>query len=765
MDTPRLPTDERRPDIQFRVLVEHCLVGMAIVQDDRFLYVNPTYCGIFGYTRDELLQRIKPLDLVADADRTLVADNMRARLQGTAPRVEYVFKGKRKDGSTVYVEILGAVMKIGGRPALMASLMDVSDRKLAAEKIREDETQFRALVEQSVTGIFVILADMTIAYVNPHFTEMLGFSHEEVIGRPLLEFVAEANRPEVISAVRKLVSGKVQSIQLAAAIKRKDGGLADLLAHGTAASFRGQPAIFAVAMDITERKQAEKAQRTSEEKYHSLFEATRDAIMTLEPPSWKFTSANPAAVKMFGAADEEEFISHPPWESSPERQPDGRTSAEKAMEMIESGMREGSHFFDWTHRRMDGVEFPADVLLTRIQQGGRVMLHATVRDISERKQGEQTLLRVNRALKTVSQGDEVLIRATNQESLFREMCRVIVETGGYRMAWIGRAENDPGKILRPVSHAGYEAGYLTLAKISWADDERGWGPAGTAIRSREVQVIQDIANDTRMAPWRVEALKRGYASVIALPLQNAGSMLGVLSLYASEPNGFGSEEVSLLTELAGDLSYGVTALRIRDDRLVGLQRLERAMEDTVQAIASTLEMRDAYTAGHQRRVAVISQAIAKEMGLSDDRIHGLRLATIVHDLGKINIPAEILNRPGKLSAIEFAFIKTHPQVGYDILKPVEFPWPIADIVLQHHERLDGSGYPNGLKGDAILLEARILAVADVVESMTSHRPYRPALGLDVALAEIQEGSGKLYDPVVVEACVKLVRGGKLILSD
>jgi HD-GYP domain-containing protein (c-di-GMP phosphodiesterase class II) len=278
-------------------------------------------------------------------------------------------------------------------------------------------------------------------------------------------------------------------------------------------------------------------------------------------------------------------------------------------------------------------------------------------------------------------------------------------------------------------------------------------------------VIQDIANDTRMAPWRVEALKRGYASVIALPLQNAGSMLGVLSLYASEPNGFGSEEVSLLTELAGDLSYGVTALRIRDDRLVGLQRLERAMEDTVQAIASTLEMRDAYTAGHQRRVAVISQAIAKEMGLSDDRIHGLRLATIVHDLGKINIPAEILNRPGKLSAIEFAFIKTHPQVGYDILKPVEFPWPIADIVLQHHERLDGSGYPNGLKGDAILLEARILAVADVVESMTSHRPYRPALGLDVALAEIQEGSGKLYDPVVVEACVKLVRGGKLILSD
>jgi GAF domain-containing protein len=440
-------------------------------------------------------------------------------------------------------------------------------------------------------------------------------------------------------------------------------------------------------------------------------------------------------------------------------------SAEKAKEMIGVAMREGSHFFEWTHRRMDGVDFPADVLLTRIFQGGRAILHATVRDISERKKGEQAILRVNRALTTLSQANEVLVRATSQDGLFQEMCRVIVEAGGYRMAWIGLAENNPDKILRPVSHAGYEADYLSLAKISWADDERGSEPAGTAIRSREVQVIQDIANDTRMAPWRAEAVKRGYASVIALPLQSAGSVLGVLSLYASEPNAFGAEDVSLLTELAGDLSYGITALGTRDDRMAGLQRLERALEGTVQAIASTVEMRDAYTAGHQRRVAVIAEAIAREIGLSDDRIHGLRLASIVHDLGKINIPAEILNKPGKLSAIEYAFIKTHPRAGYDILKSVEFPWPVADIVLQHHERLDGSGYPSGLKGDAILLEARILTVADVVESMTSHRPYRPALRIDLALAEIQGGSGKLYDPLVVEACVKLARGGKMILDD
>ena len=222
--------------------------------------------------------------------------------------------------------------------------------------------------------------------------------------------------------------------------------------------------------------------------------------------------------------------------------------------------------------------------------------------------------------------------------------------------------------------------------------------------------------------------------------------------------------MQLLSELANDISFGLSSLRTRADRETALRRLERAMEETVQVIASTVEMRDAYTAGHQRRVAKIAEAIAKEMGLSDDRVHGLRLASIVHDVGKINIPAEILSKPGKLSRFEYELIKTHPQAGYDILKPVEFPWPIADMVLQHHERLNGSGYPKGLKGDAILLEARIIAVADVLEAMISHRPYRPARGVDLALAEIQQGSGKLYDPAVVEACLKAAASGHIDLG-
>lgn len=186
------------------------------------------------------------------------------------------------------------------------------------------------------------------------------------------------------------------------------------------------------------------------------------------------------------------------------------------------------------------------------------------------------------------------------------------------------------------------------------------------------------------------------------------------------------------------------------------QRFQKAMEGSVQAIALAVEMRDPYTAGHQSRVADLACAIARIMDLAEDRIYGLKMASVIHDLGKLTIPGEILCKPGRLSGPEYAMIKTHVQTGYDILKKIDFPWPLADIVIQHHERMDGSGYPRGLSGDAILLEARILSVADVFETIGSHRPYRPSLGIQKAINELAENSGRLYDPDVVAACLKLV---------
>jgi HD-GYP domain-containing protein (c-di-GMP phosphodiesterase class II) len=178
---------------------------------------------------------------------------------------------------------------------------------------------------------------------------------------------------------------------------------------------------------------------------------------------------------------------------------------------------------------------------------------------------------------------------------------------------------------------------------------------------------------------------------------------------------------------------------------------------TVQAISHMVDLRDPYTSGHERRVGELAAAIGAELGLTEHQVTGLRVAGGVHDVGKIAVPAEILSKPTRLSAAEFAIVKTHAQQGYEILKDIEFPWPIANAVWQHHERLDGSGYPLGLRGDEISLEARILAVADVVESMSTHRPYRPALGLDPAFAELESKSGALYDPSVVAACIRLFR--------
>jgi len=191
------------------------------------------------------------------------------------------------------------------------------------------------------------------------------------------------------------------------------------------------------------------------------------------------------------------------------------------------------------------------------------------------------------------------------------------------------------------------------------------------------------------------------------------------------------------------------------DRKESVDQLRKALGGTIQAIASLVETKDPYTAGHQRRVADIARTIATEMGLSIDQINGLRLAGIIHDVGKVSVPAEILSTPKRLTAIEFGLIKTHAQSGYDIVKNIEFPWPIARMVREHHERMDGSGYPNGLIGDDILMESRILAVADVVEAMATHRPYRPALGLDSALEEINKNKGRLYDAGAVDACLCL----------
>lgn len=380
--------------------------------------------------------------------------------------------------------------------------------------------------------------------------------------------------------------------------------------------------------------------------------------------------------------------------------------------------------------------------------------------LTQRDAAWESLRKVNRALKTLSSGNEVLVRASEESGLLQEMCRVIVAVGGYHVAWVGYAQQDAQKSVRPVAQYGIAPDYLGKLRFSWADDEFGRGPTGSAIRNNEPQVITNALTDPRFAPWRAEAAASNCASILALPLaDNNRQVFGALTIDTKDTNAFDTEEIRLLRELANDLSYGIVSLRNRASQQRSSELIAKGLEDTVQAIAATVEMRDPYTAGHQRRVAQLAAAIATEMGMPPDRVHGIRLAGTVHDIGKIGVPAEILSKPTRLSAIEYKIVQEHATMGYNIIKDVSFPWPIAEIAHQHHERMDGSGYPQGLKGEDILPEARIVAVADVIESMASHRPYRASLGMQAALDEITRKRGLIYDTQAVDACCKVLEQG------
>lgn len=393
-------------------------------------------------------------------------------------------------------------------------------------------------------------------------------------------------------------------------------------------------------------------------------------------------------------------------------------------------------------------------------------------ELKRYRDADLELARTGRALAMISACQRVLVRSRDKAELLNQICEVIVEVGGFSMVWVGLAGHDGEKSVRPLGWAGDVDGFFDGRTFTWDNSSRDLGPEGKVIAEGTPVVIQDILSNPDVLRWRGEAIKRGYASVAALPLKSRAGTVGALVVYAGENRGFASEDIEIMQEVADNLVYGIRALhtnveRIRAEKEVknSILKLRQTLGAIIQVLEQTVEVRDPYTAGHQRRVAELARTIGEEMGLANDRIDGLRIAGIIHDIGKIYVPAEILSKPRALSPLEFSLIKTHPQVGFDMLKVIDFPWPVSTIVLQHHERIDGSGYPNHLAGDKILLEARILGVADVVEAMASHRPYRPALGVEAALDEVTQMSGRLYDPEVVDVCVRVFKEKKFEFMD
>ncbi len=500
----------------------------------------------------------------------------------------------------------------------------------------------------------------------------------------------------------------------------------------------------------------------------------------------------------------------------------------------------------------------------QLDSAGRVQrILGTDQDITESERIREELERVNRVLHTVSACNVVLARASNEGALLSDMCRILVEVGGYHAAWVARSvgENAP---LAPVASAGALGDFLEVLPLGWGDETT---PAVGAVRSGRTVLIEDAGR--QLSPEaRARWQPYGFVSCIALPIIVEQQTYGVISIYSSNAGVFTPEAVQALEELADDLAYGIGTLRSRRERDRALQALEvseeslrtiieqeadgmvvldrdsrmlyvnsaarhmlgreserlagrafgfpivtgqpaeiaivrpdgtlnyaemravetewfktpafvvamhdvterkrfeqerqrnveqrqRALVQTIEAIGLAVEKRDPYTAGHQRRVARLATAIATELGYTAERIEGVRLAGMILGVGKIYVPAEILNRPGRLTDTEYRIVKTHPAVGYEIVKGIEFPWPVPDMLLQYHERLDGSGYPNRLADGQIIPEARILMVADVIEAMCAHRPWRPALDLPAALEEIRAKRGTAYDAEVVDACIRV----------
>lgn len=663
-----------------------------------------------------------------------------------------------KDGSTVpvYATIAPVFDAHANIIAYVATHSDLRQVKEVEAKLRESENRFRAISTAAQDAILVLDDAGCIGFWNEAASRIFGYTIEEALGQNAHLFLAPARYHHAYTTAwpgfakdgQGAVIGKVLEVEA----RRKDGSEFPIELSISAVKLRGHWHAVGIMRDITARKERERDHRL----FRELLDNSNDAIEVIDRDSLRFLDVNDKECRELGYS-REELLSMTVLDIDP-------TFGTPAMaEIDEQIAKSGAALFEAVHRRKDGSTFPVEVGLRFVDIGKQTYVLSIARNITMRKRAEESLQRTNRALRTLSACNMTLVHATQEKQLLVDMCQAVVKQGGYRLAWIGLPE-DGRKSIRQVASAGCEGGIAPLP-VCYADDESSGNPVGRAMRLGTPQIAKDILTDPQYACWREHALQCGYASSMALPLkQDGGRVFGILNICAGEPDAFHDDEIRLLKELADDLAFGVLTLRTRAQRdnyqqenLRALDRLRNALLGTIRAVAHMAEQRDPYTAGHQNRVANLCCAIGRELGLSADRIEGLRLGAMIHDIGKISIPAEILNRPGKLSAPEYEIIKAHAQAGYDIIKDIDFPWPVAMMVLQHHERFDGSGYPQGLRGDAICLEARIVAVADIVDAICAHRPYRPALGIEKALTTIEASRGQALDAEVVDACLRLFR--------
>ena len=694
--------DLRESEEKYRTILESIEDGYYELDiNGNFTFFNNSTCRILGYPQEELMgMNNRQYADKENAKKIFQAFNKVYRTGEPAKGFEW--QVTRKDGTKRFIETSASLQKdSSGKPiGFLGITRDVTERKQAEEALQKSEAIYRLVVENINDIIWTFdLSSMTYTFVSPSAQRILGYSDETIMKNLDLVFTPETKQ-QILNVFGKFIEGKAQqnSLVIDAEHRKKDGSLVwmEINASPLNDDLGNIVGFLGVTRNITERKRADEALRESERKYKSLIDNFQDIILTINLEG-RITFASQSTKERLGY-ESAEMINMNILDFVQEE------DRQRAMESLQKGMKgEKITGFQTQAITKSGERLFFECFFSRVYEDGTVVgAQAVIKDITERKQAEETLLKSEKKFRNYidSAPDGVFI--VDDTGRYLEANKSACQLMGYT-----KEEIEKMSIRDLLAEESLEDGLAHFKKLM----ETG---AATS----------DL--------WH----KHKHGSKLCLTVN-------AVKLSATRVLGF-CKDITKRKQAEEELQQT-------------LERLRKAFGTTVQVMVSAVEAKDPYTAGHQLRTANLARAIATEMGLPREKIEGIRMAGSIHDIGKLSVPAEILTKPTKLSENEFSMIKEHAQKGYEMLKDVESPWPLAQIVYQHHERMDGSGYPRKLKGDEILIEARIMAVADVVEAMASYRPYRPALGIKTALEEIEKNRGMFYDADAADACLRLFR--------
>ena len=546
---------------EIRDLYNHAPCGYhSLDKDGVFVRINDTELEWLGYAREDVIGKVKFPDLLAPRSLpTFEAEFPRLKTEGAVRDIE--FDLVRKDGTILPVLVSATAITDPDGNYLMSRSMvyDMTERKRSEEALRLASAYNRSLIEAALDPLVTIGPDGRITDVNAATEAATGHPRAALIGTDFSDYFTD---PEKARAGSRQVFHEGFVRDYALELRHRDGHLTSVLYNASVYRDSGGRVIgvFAAARDITARKHAEEALRESEANLNRAQEIAHLGSWHLDVARDRLAWSD-EVFRIFGvprgtALTYEAFLD---WVH-----PEDREAVDRAWAAALRGAP-----YDIEHRIVVGgeVKWVRERAQVESDPDGRAVRGiGTVQDITERKRAEEQLRRVNRAHRALSTSNEALVRATDESALVQQICRIIAEEAGYRLCWVGYAEEDPARTVRPIAQAGFDDGYLTAAHITWADTERGRGPTGTCIRTGVIQIAKNIATDPRLAPWRADALRRGYASSIAIPLVGEGRPFGALTIYSSEIEAFGDEEVRLLTELANDLGYGIVNLRTQAER-------------------------------------------------------------------------------------------------------------------------------------------------------------------------------------------------------